>query len=487
VTEIVIVGAGIGGLAAALVLGRRGRHVVVCERDVVSVPDLTEEMWSNWPRPGTPQAPLGHGYYGSFRRLLQERSPDVLKHLVELGAPSWDWGADRPGGGRGPEDDDMVGFLSRRSVVEGVLRQAVIAEPTVQLRPGCQVTGLLAEPSSLDGVPRVIGVRTRNAGEITAESVVVAGGRTLPIQRWLEAIGVTPAPEGSEGTGFQYYARFFQIHPRAGEDPILAARFAARTDLLYMFYDFDGADRGTFCVEFGVPIWDHALHDLHEEAIFMAAAHALPDAPTSLDPNRVMPIRPVAAFGQEQNRLRRFVRDGRPLALGLHVIGDARCTTHNFYGWGQALAFGEAVTLADLLTDRRGDAPAQALAFEEWWGDEIEGRYRLSMELDRARRREYRGEPKWDPNDGGEGFIQTIVAQAAKEDPEIYRALRRRVTQLDPVDGLAKNTALHDRARALAAVRAPTPPKPPARPSREELLRVIAAAREHPRVSTAAP
>jgi 2-polyprenyl-6-methoxyphenol hydroxylase-like FAD-dependent oxidoreductase len=477
VTEIVVVGAGIGGLGVALLLGRQGRQVVVCERDAAPVPESAEAMWSDWPRSGTPHAPLGHSYNGGFRLLLQQRAPDVLKRLVEVSAPSMDWGAGLPGDERRPEDDDMVGLLARRAVLEGILRQAVEAEPTVELRSGCQVTGLLAAASSLDGVPRVTGVRTRDGSEIAAESVLVAGGRSVPIQRWLEAIGVPAAAEESEGSGFQWYTRFFQVQPRAGEDPVLAARFAWIMDLRYVIYDFLGADRGTFCVEFGVPTWDHELHELHREEVFMAVARAMPEGPISLGPDRVVPIGPVAPFGQESNRLRCFMRDGRPLALGLHVIGDARCTTHNIYSWGTGMAFAEAATLADILTEQRGDALAQALAFEERWGDEIEGRYRLSLELDRARLRDYHGEPKWAPSDGGEGFIQTIVAPAAGEDPEIFRALRRRGNQLDPVGALAKNTALHDRARALAAVRPPQAPSAPPGPTRDEVIRIIEAAR----------
>jgi hypothetical protein len=42
---------------------------------------------------------------------------------------------------------------------------------------------------------------------------------------------------------------------------------------------------------------------------------------------RATPVGPVAAMGQERSVLRRFVRDGRPSVLGLHVIGDARCQT----------------------------------------------------------------------------------------------------------------------------------------------------------------
>jgi 2-polyprenyl-6-methoxyphenol hydroxylase-like FAD-dependent oxidoreductase len=434
-------------------------------------------MWSNWPRPGTPHAPLGHDYGGGFRALLQEHAPDVLKRLGEVGAPAWDWGASRPGDERCSEDDELIGFLSRRAVLEGILRQAVEAEPTVELHMGCQVTGLLSEASAMERVPRVVGVRLRGGCEIRAESVVVAGGRSLPIQRWLEAIGVPPALEESKASGFRWYTRFFRIHPRAGEDPILAAQFLTVTDLRYLIYVFAGADQGTFFVEFAAPVWDHELRGLHQESVFMAVARALPEGPAALDPERATPIGPVAAFGQEYNRLRSFIRDEHPLALGLHVIGDTRCTTHNIYGWGIGMAFGEGVTLADILCNHRGDAVAQALAFEEQWGNEVAGRYRLSLELDRARVRDYRGEAKWAPDDAGEGFIQTVVVPAASEDAEIFRALKRRGGQLDPVGALGRNSALLERARSLAAIRTPSVPKAPPGPAREEILRVIAAAR----------
>src|SRR5438874_1414919 len=85
--EIVIVGAGIGGLGAALTLGRQGRRATVLERDEAPVPASTEEMWSAWPRPGTPQAALGHGFGGSFRVLLRERFPDILLQLDQAGLP----------------------------------------------------------------------------------------------------------------------------------------------------------------------------------------------------------------------------------------------------------------------------------------------------------------------------------------------------------------------------------------------------------------
>jgi 2-polyprenyl-6-methoxyphenol hydroxylase-like FAD-dependent oxidoreductase len=478
VADIVIVGAGIGGLGAALTLGRQGCRVIVLERDAAPVPASTEEMWSAWPRPGTPHAPLGHGFGGSFRVLIRERFPDLLQRMEEAGLPSKDWGADRPGAERRPEDDGFIGFLARRAVVEGIMRQAVEREPTVEVRAGCRVVGLLAEPSPLDGVPRVVGVRTADSAEIRGETVIAAGGRTLQIQRWLEQIGAQPAAEESEVCGFRWYTRFFRLLPREGEDSIQAATYVMLSDLRYLIYDVFGADQGTFCLEIAIPNWDHELTGLQHEATFMAVAGALPEAREWTSPERSEPIGPVAPFGGEYNLLRRFTHDGRPLALGLHVIGDARCTTNNIYGWGVKIAFAQGVDLADILIRHPGDALTQAQLFEERWSEELAEICRLSVEIDRARLRDYRGEPKWEPSETGEAFIQTVVTSAASEDPEIFRALRRRSGLLDPVGALARNTALHDRARALAAIRPPQPPTMPAGPTREALLRVIAAVGE---------
>jgi hypothetical protein len=94
----------------------------------------------------------------------------------------------------------------------------------------------------------------------------------------------------------------------------------------------------------------------------------------------------------------------------------------------------------------------------------------------------YRGEPAWDAvtRNGDEGFIQTVVAPAANEDATVFRAYKRRETLLDPPGTLAQNTAVLERARALAAIRQPPAEPPTLRgPTREQLLRIMAMARSH--------
>jgi 2-polyprenyl-6-methoxyphenol hydroxylase-like FAD-dependent oxidoreductase len=475
VAEVAIVGAGIGGLATALLLGREGRNVVVSERDPAAVPSSTEAMWSDWGRPGIPQARLGHCFLSGFRVLLGQRAPDVLERLYAAGAPLVDFAADMPGNERLPEDGEMTAIMCRRPVLEGILRQAVEAEPTVQLRRGCDVVGLVAEPSLIPGVPKVVGVRTREEGSIAARTVVIAGGRRVPVRRWFQEIGASAPLEESEGCGFVCYTRFFRIRLRPGEDHHVSTQLAVEGDLGYMKYEIFGADQSTFCVELCPPAQDRALRALRHEAAYMLAARALPESLDWLDPERATPIGPVAAMGEERNLLRQFVTAGRPIALGMHVIGDARCQTNSLYAWGAGSALAAATTLVDVLTEHPSDPEAQALAFEARRGAEITGRFELSRARDRAFRRSQDGEPEWDDPAHGNGLIHSIVLPAAEEDPDVYRAVTRWDLQLDPVGALAENTAVLRRARALAAARESESVGTPT-PTRDALLELIARA-----------
>jgi 2-polyprenyl-6-methoxyphenol hydroxylase-like FAD-dependent oxidoreductase len=475
VAEVVIVGGGIGGLATALLLGRDGRRVVLCERDPSPVPDSPEQMWSSWARPGAPQGRLGHAFLPGFRRLLEQRLPDVLDRVLAGGAPLLDYTVDIPGDARLPEDRELMGISCRRPVLEGILRRAVHAEPSVEIRLGCVVAGLVGDDGGGGRAPRVVGVKTRTHGAIAAQTVVIAGGRAAPVGRWFAEIGATPPAEESEGCGFVCFTRYFRIRLRDGEDERVSTRLRVQRDLGYMKYEVWGADAGTFYVELLPPVADLDLRGLRGEDAWTAAALSLPECPEWLDPGRSTPIGAIAAMGQERNVHRRFVEGGEPLALGVHVIGDARCQTNSAYAWGAGTALAEAVALADILADHAGDPCAQALEFEARVAGEVAGRHEYSRARDRAWQRAFRGEAAWDESDAGPGFIQSVVIPAAGADADIHRAVMRWELQLDGVDALARNTAVLERARMVAARRPAGGSDTTGTPSRDDLLAIIAA------------
>jgi hypothetical protein len=207
------------------------------------------------------------------------------------------------------------------------------------------------------------------------------------VQRWFQDIGASAPVEESEGCGFVCYTRFFRIRLRTGEDHHVSTELAVEGDLGYMKYEIFGADQSTFCVELCPPAQDRELRALRHEAVYMQAARAPPESLDWLDPERSTPIGPVAAMGEERNLLRQFVTAASPIALGVHVIGDARCQTNSLYAWGAGSALAAATTLVDVMTEHPHDPEAQALAFEARRGAEITGRFELSRARDRAFRR----------------------------------------------------------------------------------------------------
>ena len=76
--NVVVVGAGVAGLGAALSLGRAGHHVTVLERDATPLPaDPDAAFW--WDRRGAPQVRHSHAFLARLRNLLRDRHPDVLQ------------------------------------------------------------------------------------------------------------------------------------------------------------------------------------------------------------------------------------------------------------------------------------------------------------------------------------------------------------------------------------------------------------------------
>jgi 2-polyprenyl-6-methoxyphenol hydroxylase-like FAD-dependent oxidoreductase len=472
---VVVVGAGMAGLGAALALGRRGYRVILCERDPAPVPTGIEEMWTAWPRPGTPQAHLLHIFQPRFCREMRIHAPDVLDRAREAGALPFNSSARRPGGDPLPEDRELDALYCRRPIMEGLLRQAVEAEPGIEVRAGCSVAGLLAERAGHDGLPRVVGVRTRDGAELRADAVIVAGGRHLPLPAWLKAIGAATPEEVVEGCGGLYFGRNFRVLPTV-EDPDGAPPPWMLQDLGYLGVILSPGDNGTFCLVLGPRSTDRELRVLRKEDVFMAAARSMPSLAPWLAPEKSAAIGPVEALGRLNNLLRRFVVAGRPPALGLFVIGDARCHTNPTMGWGAGLGVSQAFALAGVLTEGPADPLAQALAFEDRVAGELEGWHHLIVEQDRAHTRVWQGGQDPPPNSPAEDFeayVRTVVTPAMADDSTVFRAARRRMTLLDPPDALACNTAVLERAASLAATRRP-PATAQARPTREELLAIIA-------------
>jgi hypothetical protein len=127
-----------------------------------------------------------------------------------------------------------------------------------------------------------------------------------------------------------------------------------------------------------------------------------------------------------------------------------------------SLSLGHARALAD-AADAATDDVELATGFEVAVGTDAAQRFEAVSAEDRDRIRLWSGE-LINPSDRTETmplFLRSVVYRVAAQDPAMLRAVCRRINLLDPVDALAADEELLDRAEALFNALAPTNAPPP--------------------------
>ena len=165
---MVVVGAGPSGATTALLLARRGHHVVLVDRarfprDKACGEGVMPPGVAVLRRMGLYERVLATGAHPLDGVTYQQRGGDQQVH-VPFPAP--------PGGG------PAAGLGVRRTSFDAALVDAVRQERTSTVREAERVTGLLRDPSDA-----VIGVTTAT-GEIRARIVIAADGLHSQIRSW---------------------------------------------------------------------------------------------------------------------------------------------------------------------------------------------------------------------------------------------------------------------------------------------------------------
>lgn len=434
----VIVGSGITGLAAARVLSDRGARVTILERD--AEPDAADpaSAFDHWQRKGAPQVRHSHAFLGRLRKLLREKYPDLLDGLLAAGAAELDMLArpplTLPPLTPEPDDADLVALGCRRTTFEWVVRRNVLARPGVALLGGAQMRGLRAEPGT---PPVVTGVRFTRDGieqELDADLVIDASGRQSQAPQWLADIGAPQPAEQLEQSGVVYYTRFYRFRPGAVEPP--RSPHPAAADYNWVKYAIFPADGGVFSITFAIPLAFPRLKVLSKVAAFDVMTRTLPALAAWVDPTVSEPIgdseHPIRAMGGLINRLRHFVADGRPLARGLFVLGDAAYCTNPLYGRGCAQAFLHADLLGVALDAHPRDLDAVAGALDTAARAAIEPFYRASVLADREAVRKAEGRvPRTVGGRLRARYFEDGVAVATRCDPVVFRAFVRMFNMLE--------------------------------------------------------
>ncbi|MGQ0832784.1 MAG: FAD-dependent oxidoreductase [Microthrixaceae bacterium] len=469
----VVVGAGIGGLSAAIALSRAGCEVVLVERDDTPMPPDVEGAFA-WDRRGAPQVRHTHGFPALIRVLLRDRYPDVLRSLLDAGVtevsivpPSLP--ADSPDYARHAEDLQVLSC--RRTTLEWVLRRCALAEPNVELRVGVGVAGLLADASTTPLSVR--GVHLDDGSSIDTDLVVASSGRRCDVPAWFAAHGVG-IEEVEQPTGTIYLSRFYRA--AKGTAAPMGYQGGRRAGVGFVVA---GADNGTYSATLAVDADDHELRTHLLDGDRYEAVLPLFREMEPVVRAGGSPITDVQAMGGLINRIRRFTdRDGEPLALGFFAIGDAHTCTNPLYGRGSSLAVLQATLVLDALLAHPEDPRAASRAYEAASAQRVEPWYDVSVLTDTAARADAssvagEGREESTAPSAPRLDLATLRRIAASGDPQLAVLVARTMSLLlTPQEVFGDPEVVARLAAAATAERVTTAPSRPRQPlTREDLLR----------------
>jgi 2-polyprenyl-6-methoxyphenol hydroxylase-like FAD-dependent oxidoreductase len=212
-TRAIIIGAGIGGLAAARALSDRFTEVIVFERDELSTQPA--------PRPGIPQGRHPHGLLAGAMVALEDLFPGFTQDLARAGAVPVDAGADVlyevPGVEQLPRR--YLGcqtYALSRPLLEFTLLQRIRQYANIRVHGQCSVSGIIGAP---DGSV-VTGIQYESNGvsaTLSADLVVDASGHGAPTMDFLRFTGRPLPQETTIGVDIRYSSALF-APPRATRD-----------------------------------------------------------------------------------------------------------------------------------------------------------------------------------------------------------------------------------------------------------------------------
>jgi 2-polyprenyl-6-methoxyphenol hydroxylase-like FAD-dependent oxidoreductase len=479
-SRIVVLGGGVCGLAAGMLLRRDGHEVTILERDPEPVPHSPREAWERWTRGGVAQFRQPHYLHSRGRIMLDEELPAVVAALEAAGGLPFDLLRLMPPSisDRAPRvgDERFKTVTARRPVLEQVMGAAADAEPGLDVRRGVVVTELMVR--AYNGTPHVGGVRTDAGEEFGADLVVDATGRGSQLPRWLARAGAGPVHEEVEEQGFVYYTRYFRS--RNGELPQFRAPILTPVGTFSVLTL--PCDNKTWSVTLFISGRDQPLKRLRHPGPWAAVVGACPQHRQWLDGD---PLGDVVAMGGVIDRYRRLTVQDRPVATGIAAVGDACACTNPSNGRGMTLGLMHVQRLRDTIRAHAENPLVFAQAWDAVTEAELTPWYRENVAEDRVRMGEIEAlrnglEP--DPPRTSAALLRQALLGAVPRDPDVFRAFAASRACLTPLEESLSDPTLVERILELARD-AERPPL--AGPGRGQLLELLDAGL--PRRAAASP
>lgn len=432
---ILIAGAGVSGLFAAMALAGEGRAITVLDRDPPPPQGSADSAFAEWSRRGATQLRHSHVFLGRLVKLIKERHPRLWAMLMESGAREFTFEDSLPPTLKAQYrfqagDEDLSILFARRTTLELMMRRYAESLAGVTFRPNALVSGLLYRQAP-EGLI-VEGLKVRLDGEaaeqeLHADSVIDALGRHGPMSGWLREAGVE-IPEDESPAGILYFTRNYRL--RDGQDEPERGIVPGAGDLGFIKYGVFAADNRCFSITLACPEIETDLRvAINQPHVFDAICASLPGCARWTDPARAEPVSKVYAMGNLKNAWRSFVKDGAPVARGYYPVGDAALRTNPLYGRGCSTGAIQAHLLADIFAET-ADPVARMVRLDQRVRAEIRPFFDAMAKQDATavRRAVQAQDPAYKPKFKAKlmkSFVEDAVGPATRGDLAVLRALMR--------------------------------------------------------------
>ncbi|WP_304176099.1 FAD-dependent oxidoreductase [Phenylobacterium aquaticum] len=480
--QVLVIGAGMAGLCAALALAPTGREITLLERDPPPPGGDADQAFADWTRRGVGHLRHSHAFLARLRSVIRDEHRALLDDLLAAGCREIAFAEmltdlHKTRYVAKPIDAELVVLTSRRTTLELIIRRYVERLPHVTIRSETFVKALAVETAP-DRPLKVTGVVLENGETLSADLVVDAAGRTSGACEQLTELGAAIG-EVSETAGILYFTRHYRLRPGQSEPP--RGKTPASGDLGFLKFGVFPADNSCFSITICVPEIEMEMRKaIVDPDTFDALCRQMPGMVPWIEPERTEGVSKVFGMGDLHSRWRDLVKDGRAAATGFFAIGDSLVRTNPLYGRGCSFAAVSAYLLRDTLAESP-DPTARALIFHDKVAAEIRPYYDNMLEQDRAaiRRARHALTPSYRPGLRArvlKSFLEDGVNIAVRSDPGLMREALRGFHMLEHPSAwlrrprnLAKVMGYWARGKAANAAAYP----PQLGPERGELYRAV--------------
>ncbi|MEQ9317245.1 MAG: FAD-dependent oxidoreductase, partial [Henriciella sp.] len=387
--DVIVIGAGIGGLCTALSLAPSGRQITMLERDLPPPAEDPDVVFLDWHRRGAGHVRQSHAFLARLRNIIKQHHPKLLEELAAMGARDLTFemmltDIQRDHYVPQAEDEDLTIITSRRTTLELAMRRYVEGLENVTLRSGFFVRELMTLPGD-NGTVDVYGVAGEEDGksvELTGKTIVDASGKSGFLIEQLKEKGA-PITEESETAGILYFTRHYRLLPGV-EEPDRTRNPPGSGDLGYIKFGVFPGDNGCFSITISVPEVEMELRKaIMNPDIFHGITLQLPGLEPWTNAERSEPRGKVYGMGDLHSRWRDMVTEGKPAVVNYFPLGDTLVRTNPLYGRGCSFAAVSAEMLRKTL-DETSDPVERQIAYAKRLRTELRPYYINQRTQDRS-------------------------------------------------------------------------------------------------------